>query len=66
MLNLPPTGETEEVQKDRGEEVETELYFLLHCDKYSDLRESFFPKNIIQYKEFGATKDEEKNLIFIG
>ena len=43
----------------RGE-VETEQHFLLHCDKYSDQREYFFPKIIIQYKEFETIKDEEK------
>ena len=49
----------------RGE-VETELHFLLHCDKYSDLREYFFPKIIIQYKEFETIKDEEKIKYLLG
>jgi hypothetical protein len=49
----------------RGE-VETELHFLLHCDKYSDLREYLFPKIIIQYKEFETIKDEEKIKYLLG
>ena len=49
-----------------GGEVETELHFLLHCDKYPDLREYFFPKIIIQYKEFETIKDEEKIKYLLG
>ena len=36
-------------------EVETELHFLLHCDKYKDIRASFFPKIKEKYNEFDST-----------
>ena len=39
-------------------EVETELHFLLQCDKYKDIRASFFPKIKAKYKDFDATIDK--------
>merc|ERR1712082_16415 len=38
-------------------EVETELHFLLHCDKYKEIRDSFFPKINQKYNEFETTTD---------
>ena len=38
-------------------EVETELHFLLHCDKYKEIRESFSPQINQKYKEFENITD---------
>merc|ERR1712082_102586 len=38
-------------------EVETELHFLLHCDKYKEIRASFIPKIIQKNKEFETITD---------
>ena len=49
----------------RGE-VETEGHFLLKCDKYKDIRASFFPKIKARYGDFDSTVDESSLQCVLG
>ena len=48
------------------QEIETELHFLIQCDKYQLIRELFFPKFIQIYPNFPAIPDTEKLQILLG
>ena len=39
-------------------EVETEIHFLLHCDAYKEIRESYFPKIYENYTDINSLPDE--------
>ena len=49
----------------RGQ-VETELHFLLHCDRYKEIRDSFGPKISDKYPEFGQISDESALQYILG
>merc|ERR1712082_560463 len=47
-------------------EVETELHFLLHCNKYKEIRASFSSKVNQKYKEFETITDTSALQYFLG
>ena len=38
--------------------METEIHFLLHCDAYKEIRESYFPKIYENYTDINSIPDE--------
>ena len=47
-------------------EVETEVHFLLRCEKYTDIRERFLPKNRQKCPEFDALSEPKKAQYLLG
>ena len=47
-------------------EVETEMHFLLHCEKYSEIRAHYFSKFSLTIQNFLSQTNEEKIKILLG
>ena len=47
-------------------ELETELHFLLHCEKYTEIRETFFPKIKDKCPEFDSLSENHRAQYLLG
>ena len=47
-------------------EIETEVHFLLHCDKYTDIREKFMPKFRQKCPEFDSLSEQKRAQYLLG